>query len=529
MSDPAPPPDAMPGDLLDALLADLFDGGLDAERFRALEALVRDDPVARRRYRRYVRLHAALDSELLHPLERGPEVSPSAAVAPPRNSSNVAPQQRAPLRSARVWRRSAWALTLLLLGLLGIAMLAPRPHAMVIAVQDAEAADGALPLPGQPLAPRTWNLARGTLHLRLHAGASVIIRAPATFAVTGANAVSLTTGLAIAEVPHAASGFVIATPHARVIDLGTAFSVAVEPRTGTAIHVLRGHVQVATTGSPTPQHVQAGEARAVSLAGQVTSAPFDAAIFAQPVVVPVAAPRSPTASSPPVPGSLRGDPALIGLYGGGVMPQTSDRWQSLITSPSAGEAIIAHPSWVAGRLPGTQALAFTRPDQHVRLDIPGTFTRVTLWAWVQVESLGPEPTALFATDGWGSPPIVHWMCQPDGRLSFHLYAPSGRIWNWTSDRAMPAPSARWHHLAVTCGDSGLVRFFCDGELLGEQQQRHQVGFSIGPAQIGNWRAFARPGVQRPSGRHLTGAVGEFGVVGREATIAEIRELADVGR
>lgn len=509
-------------DLLAPLLADLFDGGLDAQRFRTLEMLVRDDPVARRRYRHYVRLHAALETELLHPQERGPDgwLPPSIGrtSSAAADSANRAPtSSSSAARSGRGWRRMAWALSLLLLVMFGYRVVTQPPIALVIAA-DGVVTTGEPPAVGQPLATRTWSIERGMLRLRLHTGATVVIRAPTTFTVTTANAVDVVSGTVLAEVPPTATGFLITTPHARVIDLGTEFAVQVTPATGTSIQVRRGHVQVASALSPVLQDIVAGEARAVDAIGQIRITRFDADIFSEPR----------TTKAQPTLARLRLDPALVGLYGGGPQAQTVDRWQSQRPSSSAGEAIIAQPTWISGRFPGTSAVAFTRPEDHVRLDVPGNFTALTLWTWVQIQARNAEPLALCATDGWGAPPLMQWLCQPDGRFTLHAYSPTGRIWNWTSERAMLAPSAQWRHLAVTCSDAGLVRFFCDGDLLGEQQHRHAVGFSIGPVNLGNWRRFARPGPQRPSGRHLSGAMDEFGILSRELSAVEVSDLAREG-
>ena len=316
MTDIITPNDQSATDPLAPLLANLFDGGLDAERFRALEALLREDPLARQRYRRYVRLHAALETELLHPQERGPEAWLPIDAQRPSTSANSAPVTRpASARSGRGWRRSAWILSLLMLVVFGYRFLTQVPDAVVIGVEGVAVITGDMPIVGQPLPARPWSLDRGVLRLRLHAGATVAIRAPATFAVTDANALSLTTGTALAEVPSTASGFRITTPHARVTDLGTEFSVQVTPQVGTDIQVRRGHVQVASATVSPAQDVLAGDARSVNPVGTITALRFDETIFAE---------RSASAARvQSTLARLRSDPDLVGLYGGG--PQMPGR------------------------------------------------------------------------------------------------------------------------------------------------------------------------------------------------------------
>lgn len=85
-------------------------------------------------------------------------------------------------------------------------------------------------------------LKQGSAELHFPTGAKVLISAPASYEVTGNNSMHLQQGSFIANVPHSGIGFQVDTPHGRVIDLGTLFSVQTVEKLDTRIQVYRGKV-----------------------------------------------------------------------------------------------------------------------------------------------------------------------------------------------------------------------------------------------------------------------------------------------
>ncbi|EDL60763.1 FecR domain-containing protein [Gimesia maris] len=85
-------------------------------------------------------------------------------------------------------------------------------------------------------------LNEGSAELHFPTGAKVLISAPASYEVTGNNSMHLQQGSFIANVPQSGIGFQVDTPHGRVIDLGTLFSVQTVEKLDTRIQVYRGKV-----------------------------------------------------------------------------------------------------------------------------------------------------------------------------------------------------------------------------------------------------------------------------------------------
>lgn len=85
-------------------------------------------------------------------------------------------------------------------------------------------------------------LAEGSAELHFPTGAKVLISAPAAYEVTGNNSIHLQEGKFIANVPSTGIGFQVDTPHGRVIDLGTLFSVQTDEAQDTRVQVYKGKV-----------------------------------------------------------------------------------------------------------------------------------------------------------------------------------------------------------------------------------------------------------------------------------------------
>ena len=92
--------------------------------------------------------------------------------------------------------------------------------------------------PGEPL-----ELHSGLAELTFTSGASVLLVGPTQFQVETPRRGRLLAGELTANVPAQAAGYVIATPHAEIVDLGTEFGVRVDAE-GAEVHVFGGAVRV---------------------------------------------------------------------------------------------------------------------------------------------------------------------------------------------------------------------------------------------------------------------------------------------
>ncbi|MBN1909692.1 MAG: FecR domain-containing protein [Pirellulales bacterium] len=101
------------------------------------------------------------------------------------------------------------------------------------------------------IAGQKIQLRRGLIELRFNDGARVVLEGPVTFDAQTARQGFLYDGSLAADVPKEAKGFTIATPSAKVVDLGTRFGVSVSTDGTVETHVFEGKVEVTSDASST--------------------------------------------------------------------------------------------------------------------------------------------------------------------------------------------------------------------------------------------------------------------------------------
>lgn len=104
---------------------------------------------------------------------------------------------------------------------------------------------------GQGLHAAAYALDAGMLQVVYANGATVLVQAPARFSLVSPQAMRLQSGRLTARVPESAIGFIVDTPTAQVVDLGTEFGVSAGDN-ASEVHVFEGEVLVKTVNEPDP-------------------------------------------------------------------------------------------------------------------------------------------------------------------------------------------------------------------------------------------------------------------------------------
>lgn len=99
----------------------------------------------------------------------------------------------------------------------------------------------------------------GSVSIRLPTGVEAVLKSPSRFAITGANRLKLDQGAGWFRVPATAKGFTVNLPEMEVVDLGTVFTVRVDPAEQ-QVQVEEGRVEVRQRqGGQAPHLLKAGE------------------------------------------------------------------------------------------------------------------------------------------------------------------------------------------------------------------------------------------------------------------------------
>ncbi|MCZ2340806.1 MAG: DNRLRE domain-containing protein [Bacteroidales bacterium] len=219
-------------DELRALCSAAVEGRLTDAETQRLEVRVRSAPEALRFYTAFLHMHAVLTWNA-----GGSETHPS----------SPEPQQLGP--QVRTWRRRFLvACTLAACLLVAIFLVRSRDTSPVAfaTLTDAKAdkwGGGTLPtVIGSRLGTGRLHLVEGLATLSFDNGARVRLEGPAELELVSGSHCTLHGGRLVAKVPPPAIGFVVDTPTAKLIDLGTEFGVNVRDHQTADVQVFNGLV-----------------------------------------------------------------------------------------------------------------------------------------------------------------------------------------------------------------------------------------------------------------------------------------------
>lgn len=530
-----------PSPEFDDAVAAVCHGTADDAELRALNELLRGDPVARDEYLLRIELHARLASDRdiysqpqdLVPACRTPVINfGDRRVRSARNP--VAPALRR--RAAQALALAA-GLALVATGVWSFWLKQPakwnrttnRAVAVLTRAVDAHwDENSALVRVGGALEPGWLRLQSGLAQVVFHSGARVVIEGPAELQLVSPTEAICPTGRLLAEVPEPARGFRLKTDQLNVVDLGTAFGVEAT-RDRTEVHVFKGKVDLLpetaarqslgegqaalARGHTAPQLIPASTATFVSLFEfQERSLAAEAFRYEQWQLANA---------------RLNQDPSLV-VHLEFQDLGTSD-WTLRNTAEgnrSVPDATIVGCQRAEGRWREKQALEFHHVNDRLRLAVPGEFRALTLSAWVCVKGLDREFNSLFMCDGF-DPGTVHWLIRNDGVLGLTVFGPE---WGKFQILASPPVITReklgmWTHLAVVVnGRTKQVVHYVNGSPVARQALELAPPFRIGPAELGNWNAKNGSNLAPGLIRNLRGALDEFELFNRALSDAEVREL-----
>lgn len=532
--------------LIDALLQE----NISQEEHLELERLLKEDPKQRQHYIDYMRVHSGL----------------SAWATETRQSTEWIPhptqtEQQTKLGTPRflLLLFSSLVAATLLLSLAYYAGWNTRPNREPLIVNSRKTATES-----EPNSPKTdhialltqavgvewdtprnlqtgaglsagWlNLKKGTIQVELISGASVLIEGPAAFELISPLKAFCKYGKIRASVPEQAHGFTIETSKLNVVDLGTEFTLSLEPSGSGQVQVIDGLVELH------PSDQQAADSKIQSLkTGEGVQ--FDQ----QGIINLLTEDILPLINLEELShlteqqqqqqftrwqeqnAHLKTDPSLIAYYDF----EDSSKWLRMLSSksqhngPSVDGAIVGC-QWTSGRWPQKRALEFKRTSDRVRLNIPSEYQSLSLMAWVRIEGFDRWLSSLMLTDGY-NPGNPHWQLSDQGEIILGIKEGAGK--NYFSPVVLkPTDLGRWIFL-VTVYDHQKkeVVHFLDGLPVSHHRLKNPIPLVIGPAEIGNWRPQEHTGEH--SIRSLNGRLDEFALFGRALSAEEILQLYQSGK
>ena len=572
---------------VDELLAAARNRQLTPEQAARLNALLVSDPAVRKAYVQHMHLEASLhhllgqsipgpgDTQSLvtafmevgeHPLARA--VAEEAAnpsedgeeVAAGEEETYQLPDVAATCsisgRRRRFVRMRMWlaAACVLLVASVTVLMLSRRPGPVspmaIVGAQPGETTlaaainasweDPAGLLQGQALPGSLLKLHGGAVRLDAPHGVTVIVQGPAEFQMDSASHLSLQRGSMTAHVPPEGVGFTVATPQARVQDLGTEFGVFVDGDSRTHAEVFTGKVQVnIDDGKRTlaTRVLQADDA--VEIAdGAITMQPVNLQplAFLRPEQFASIARTSgnlPYARWAAYSSALRQEKDVLAYY---TFDNEAKSPTKLLNEAAAtagkADGTLDGATWDDGRFAAKRSLRFDGKSR-VHINIPESTKPLTVAAWVNFESFIEPPSphdhqfmGIMLSDG-SHQSAMHWQIMDGHRMELSIGVNNDDPVPFERYRTPNVIAAdnlnKWTMLAVVFDrENSQVRHYINGRQTNISPIIAAPDPLIGNAQIGNWDEV---------GAHYRGLVGridELAIIGRAMSRQEIEAMYSAG-
>jgi len=201
------------------------DAEASSEELAQLESLLREDAEFRQFYVRYINLDVAMGAVA----KTVPMLETPMTPARPRRTGWLS------------WRPLAAAAAIVLLGILAIVWQQRGVDVEVVQTSEGISGDWVM---GSKVRLNHVTLVRGSVQMRLTSGVMLDVTAPVEMQMVDAMHVRVLSGRVSADVGEKGKGFVIETPQARVVDLGTRFGVDASDAAQTSVLVFQGQVEV---------------------------------------------------------------------------------------------------------------------------------------------------------------------------------------------------------------------------------------------------------------------------------------------
>ncbi|MGI9468962.1 MAG: FecR domain-containing protein [Rubripirellula sp.] len=265
---------------IEALIDKAINETASQEELLKLEEHLLSDSLVRERYLHAVNMHAALRRQFV---SRPDSIAPESIT---RESITRELPGRSHLgKFAALSIVVACAACLMLIaGAFPIVSRTRQVPAVIAETVGAYRDSGVAYVSGELLDSGPMTVSRGIVRLDFSSGASVAVEGPAQLDLVDEMRLVLHRGVVTATVPESASGFVIDTDSAHVVDLGTAFGVSVSHAGQTDVCVFEGEVEVSTPPvgreSQQTQLLREGEAiRSSKASNSIDSVAFESSQF----------------------------------------------------------------------------------------------------------------------------------------------------------------------------------------------------------------------------------------------------------
>jgi hypothetical protein len=374
---------------------------------------------------------------------------------------------------------------------------------------------------GSDLRAEPMKLLQGYAEIRFDDGAEVILQGPVEIKLEASDRISLLEGRLYAYVPAYATGFVVQTPQATVVDYGTEFAMSVSKSGTTEAHVFTGRIELRSG----PELIKHGPSTLLSEkdAARVDDSGKVSRITVQPHQfvkrVPSSYELAVRRTNPKA--YWRFEDCTEGRFfnatnHGSYSGQYFNTVKVDEEGPWLGRGIRAHSLVFDGRDGYAAVPGITAQDLS-----SGAYS-VVLWARPDE----PGGQNIITSSDVRGPDYNHSLqIRMDEKGRFEFYVFSDEELEYTLTGEVAAQAGRWYHIGATLSSSGNMSLFIDGKAAGTSKMKGfpiktydhvYIGSPAGNDPQAHWEEHSRDAFK--------GAVAEVAIYGRALPPPEIRTL-----
>lgn len=391
------------------------------------------------------------------------------------------------------------------------------------------------------------HLSKGQAEIVTADGSQIILEAPVEVDLESSSQLHLKRGRLTVNIAGGQTmSFVVRTPTACVVDLGTELGVEVDEHFRTATHVFQGEVELRSGSNPlrydNTLRLTKGQGGQADSQGRLRSNDRIGGRFVRPDEFDIrykASKGSAYHRWKAYSYELRRDPALVAYYPferdeirPGMLVNAAAATQGQLNGTLTSRQANGGPTWEPGRWPEKTALRFNRErEDYVKVAADaalGINGPITVAAWIHVSDSRDgghivanrlEDSTINYQFGYRSPQSPFWMNRM--HLARKFGSEPDSFLDWIYSERIPERQG-WVFIAAT-HDNQAVRYYINGRPADTKPWIYQQDLVEADLLIGT----AYQGHEDES--HFDGKIGEIAILRRAMTDEEIAAMYEAGK
>jgi hypothetical protein len=378
---------------------------------------------------------------------------------------------------------------------------------------------------GRILEPGVMDFHSGIIQVEMFSGASLVLHGPVKIKFIDPMKAQLLYGHIRARVPKQAQGFTLLTKDMNIVDLGTEFTLKVEPNKAPQVYVHEGEVLLnETVNNKTLKSVKTAEGYSwVDEQFTATQKSPKTISFDDLEKLNKDFRQEKLNAWQDFAKSLKQRKDVVLFYSFQDQAHSSRviKNQSLVNDENLNGSIVG-AKWSQGRWPGKAALAFRSTGDRIRLNIPGEFDSITFSTWIQICSFDRWLSSLILTDNYDKGEL-HWQLSDSGEIILGARQNGN---TFSPPIITPKDLGRWIHIATVYDSESLaIRHYLDGKEIHTKKIKRAHKIKLGKSDIGNWTT----NQQDNAIRSLNGTMDEFIIFSKALSSKEVDEIYLLGK